>query len=75
MKLKQGEVVAKKKGTKVFQRLMNVLTIGVGLITLLALNDPPLGIDKLIIIALGWGIIILAPNYIIFKKLTIWHKD
>jgi len=67
--------VAEKKGTKVFQRLMNVLTIGVGLITLLILSDPPTTISKLLSIAVGWGAIILAPNYIIFKTVTIWHSD
>ena len=66
--------MAKKKETKAFQRLMNVLTIAVGFITLLILSDPPITISKLLSIALGWGII-LAPNYIIFKTVTIWHKD
>ena len=66
--------MAKKKETKAFQRLMNVLTIAVGFITLLILSDPPITISKLFSIALGWGII-LAPNYIIFKTVTIWHKD
>ena len=66
--------MTKKKETKAFQRLMNVLTIAVGFITLLILSDPPITISKLLSIALGWGII-LAPNYIIFKTVTIWHKD
>ena len=66
--------MVKKKETKAFQRLMNVLTIAVGFITLLILSDPPITISKLLSIALGWGII-LAPNYIIFKTVTIWHKD
>ena len=66
--------MAEKKGTKVFQRLMNVLTIGVGLITLLILSEGSMTISKLLSIAVGWGII-LAPNYIIFKTVTIWHKD
>ena len=67
--------MTKKKETKVFQRLMNVLTIGVGLITLLILSDGTMTINKLLSIAVGWGAIILAPNYIIFKTVTIWHKD
>ncbi len=67
--------MAKKKETKAFQRLMNVLTIGVGLITLLILSDGTMTINKLLSIAAGWGIIILAPNYIIFKTVTIWHSD
>ncbi len=54
---------------------MNVLTIGVGLITLLILSDGTMTINKLLSIAAGWGIIILAPNYIIFKTVTIWHSD
>ena len=66
--------MAEKKGTKVFQRLMNVLTIGVGLITLLILSEGSMTISKLLSIAVGWGII-LAPNYIIFKTVTIWHSD
>ena len=66
--------MAKKKETKAFQRLMNVLTIAVGFITLLILSDPPITISKLFSIALGWGII-LAPNYIIFKTVTIWHRN
>ena len=66
--------MAKKKETKAFQRLMNVLTIAVGFITLLILSDPPITISKLLSIALGWGII-LAPNYIIFKTVTIWHRN
>lgn len=66
--------MAQKKGTKVFQRLMNVLTIGVGLITLLILSEGSMTISKLLSIAVGWGII-LAPNYIIFKTVTIWHSD
>jgi len=66
--------MAEKKGTKVFQRLMNVLTIGVGLITLLILSEGSMTISKLLSIAVGWGII-LAPNYIIFKKVTIWHSN
>jgi len=66
--------VAKKKETKAFQRLMNVLTIAVGFITLLILSDPPITISKLLSIALGWGII-LVPNYIIFKTVTIWHSN
>lgn len=24
---------------------------------------------------MGWGAIILAPNYIIFKTVTIWHNN
>jgi len=66
--------VAKKKETKAFQRLMNVLTIAVGLVTLLILSEGSMTISKLLSIAVGWGII-LTPNYIIFKKLTIWHSD
>ena len=66
--------MAEKKGTKVFQRLMNVLTIGVGLITLLILSEGSMTISKLLSIAVGWGII-LAPNYIIFKTITIWHSN
>ena len=66
--------MAKKKETKAFQRLMNVLTIAVGFITLLILSDPPITISKLFSIAFGWAII-LAPNYIIFKKVTIWHSN
>ena len=66
--------MANKKETKAFQRLMNVLTIAVGFITLLILSDPPITISKLLSIALGWGII-LAPNYIIFKTVTIWHSN
>ena len=66
--------MAKKKETKAFQRLMNVLTIAVGFITLLILSDPPITISKLLSIAFGWAII-LAPNYIIFKKVTIWHSN
>jgi len=67
--------VAKKKETKAFQRLMNILMIAVGFITLLILSDPPMTINKLLSIAVGWGVIILAPNYIIFKKVTIWHSN
>ena len=66
--------MTKKKETKAFQRLMNVLTIAVGFITLLILSDPPITISKLLSIALGWGII-LVPNYIIFKTVTIWHSN
>lgn len=67
--------MAKKKETKAFQRLMNILMIAVGFITLLILSDPPMTINKLLSIAVGWGVIILAPNYIIFKKVTIWHSN
>ena len=67
--------MTKKKGINAFQRLMNVLTIGVGLITLLILSDGTMTINKLLSIAVGWGAIILAPNYIIFKTVTIWHSN
>ena len=66
--------MTKKKGINAFQRLMNVLTIGVGFVTLLILSEGSITISKLLSIAVGWGII-LTPNYIIFKKLTIWHSD
>ena len=66
--------MTKKKGINAFQRLMNVLTIGVGLITLLILSEGSMTISKLLSIAVGWGII-LAPNYIIFKTVTIWHSN
>ena len=66
--------MTKKKGIKAFQRLMNVLTIGVGFVTLLILSEGSITISKLLSIAVGWGII-LAPNYIIFKTVTIWHSD
>ena len=66
--------MTKKKGINAFQRLMNVLTIGVGLVTLLILSEGSMTISKLLSIAVGWGII-LVPNYIIFKTVTIWHSD
>ncbi len=66
--------MTKKKGINAFQRLMNVLTIAVGLVTLLILSEGSMTISKLLSIAVGWGII-LAPNYIIFKTVTIWHSD
>jgi len=59
--------VTKKKGINAFQRLMNVLTIGVGFVTLLILSEGSMTISKLLSIAVGWGII-LAPNYIIFNS-------
>ena len=66
--------MTKKKGINAFQRLMNVLTIAVGLVTLLILSEGSMTISKLLSIAVGWGII-LAPNYIIFKTVTIWHSN
>ena len=66
--------MTKKKGINAFQILMNVLTIGVGLVTLLILSEGSMTISKLLSIAVGWGII-LAPNYIIFKTVTIWHSN
>ena len=50
--------MVKKKETKAFQRLMNVLTIAVGFITLLILSDPPITISKLLSMDLVWGIIL-----------------
>lgn|GEM_PF-5343662 len=66
--------MTKKKGINAFQRLMNVLTIGVGFVTLLILSEGSITISKLLSIAVGWGII-LVPNYIIFKTVTIWHSN
>ena len=66
--------MTKKKGIKAFQRLMNVLTIAVGFVTLLILSEGSITISKLLSIAVGWGII-LVPNYIIFKTVTIWHSN
>ena len=42
--------MAKKKETKAFQRLMNVLMIAVGFITLLILSNPPITISNIIIL-------------------------
>jgi len=74
--------VDKKKGINAFQRLMNVLTIVGVVITITSIeiymatspNNKEVWSFYLITLAL-WGLIIVAPNYIIFKTVTIWHSD
>jgi hypothetical protein len=57
------------------RRLMNVLTIAVIIFTIIGFFDPPFDLDKVYLIAFVWAIFIFVPNYIIFKKFTIWHKE
>ncbi|MDC0127875.1 hypothetical protein OAI28_06380 [Methylophilaceae bacterium] len=57
------------------KRLMNVLTIVAIIFTIIAFFDPPFNSEKVYMIALVWAVLILVPNYIIFKKFTIWHKE
>ena len=57
---------------------MNVWTIVMAVGTFFIINGTGLSHDsyKLTIpLLLCWGLFNVAPNYIIFKKLTIWHKD
>ena len=70
--------MAKKKGINAGQRLMNVWTIVMAVGTFFIINGTGFsqGAFKLTIpLLLCWGLFNVAPNYIIFKKLTIWHKD
>jgi putative flippase GtrA len=75
-----------KKGINTFQRLMNVVFIAWALwflfvLTLLAFGLVKLnrgsGIDFLsfiIIPFLGW-LLVIAVNYIVSKKATVWHSN
>ena len=75
-----------KKGINTFQRLMNVVFIAwalwfLSVLTLLAFGLMKLnrgsGIDFLsfiIIPFLGW-LLVIAVNYIVSKKATVWHSD
>ena len=75
-----------KKGINIFQRLMNVVFIAWALwflfvLTLLAFGSVKLtrgsGVDFLsfiIIPFLGW-LLVIAVNYIVSKKATVWHSN
>ena len=57
------------------KRLMNVLTVAAIIFTIISFFDPPFNLEKVYMIALVWSVLVLVPNYIIFKEFTIWHKE
>jgi len=75
-----------KKGINTFQRLMNVVFIAWALWFLFVLTFLAFGLIKLnrgsgidflsfiIIPFLGW-LLVIAVNYIVSKKATVWHSD
>ena len=67
--------MAKKKGINAGQRLMNVWTIVMVVGTLFFINAPGVSFEVTVPLFLCWGLFNIAPNYIIFKKLTFWHSD
>jgi hypothetical protein len=80
--------VAKKKGTKVFQRLMNVvfivwalwfllamyMTVPSGELFELTLRDLKRHFFELFFTFFGW-LPIMAVNYILNNKATVWNKE